>query len=287
MTCGARLTTNYMRIGGVAFDMPDEFVPGASTRSSPRLPDRIEEYEELLLGQRDPPGARPRRRRRSRRRWRSTLAVSGPMLRGCGIAWDIRKADPYCVYDRFDFDIPVGYNGDCYDRFIVRLEEMRQSVRIIRQALDGAARRPAQRRRCRWRSARRRARPTRASSRRRASSASTSSATAARRRTAATCASPSLHQPERAQGDDRRAARSPTRSSRSAASTSTSGRSTADALLRSSPTTGTTSATSRTSSSELLRLARRRSLPDWVVYIVSALLGAVAASCSFVAPSQL
>ena len=57
------------------------------------------------------------------------------MLRGCGIAWDIRKADPYCVYDRFDFDIPVGYNGDCFDRFIVRLEEMRQSVRIISQAL--------------------------------------------------------------------------------------------------------------------------------------------------------
>ena len=60
----------------------------------------------------------------------------GPLLRSCGIAWDIRKADPYCVYDRFDFDIPVGYNGDCYDRFIVRLEEMRQSVRIVKQALE-------------------------------------------------------------------------------------------------------------------------------------------------------
>jgi NADH-quinone oxidoreductase subunit D len=58
------------------------------------------------------------------------------VLRGSGIAWDIRKADPYCVYDRFDFDIPVGHNGDCFDRFLVRLEEMRQSVRIIKQALE-------------------------------------------------------------------------------------------------------------------------------------------------------
>jgi NADH:ubiquinone oxidoreductase subunit D len=62
-------------------------------------------------------------------------SISGPMLRGTGIAWDLRKADPYCVYDRFDFDIPVGHNGDCFDRFIVRVEEMRQSVRIIKQAL--------------------------------------------------------------------------------------------------------------------------------------------------------
>jgi NADH-quinone oxidoreductase subunit D len=58
------------------------------------------------------------------------------MLRGSGVAWDIRKADPYDVYERMEFDIPVGVNGDCYDRFVVRLEEMRQSVRIVRQALE-------------------------------------------------------------------------------------------------------------------------------------------------------
>jgi NADH-quinone oxidoreductase subunit D len=63
-------------------------------------------------------------------------SISGPMLRGSGIPWDIRKADPYCFYDRFEFDIPVGHEGDSYDRFIVRLEEMRQSVSIVKQALE-------------------------------------------------------------------------------------------------------------------------------------------------------
>ena len=134
MTCGARLTTNYMRIGGVAFDVPEEFMPAAQ-KLLVDLPDRIDEYDELLveneilLARARDVGVVPR-----------DLAIngslSGPMLRGSGVAWDIRKADPYCVYDRMEFDIPVGYNGDSYDRFIVRLEEMRQSVRIVKQALE-------------------------------------------------------------------------------------------------------------------------------------------------------
>ena len=62
-------------------------------------------------------------------------SLSGPMLRSAGIAWDLRKADPYCVYDRMEFDIPVGYNGDAYDRMLIRIEEMKQSLRIIRQAM--------------------------------------------------------------------------------------------------------------------------------------------------------
>jgi NADH-quinone oxidoreductase subunit D len=99
------------------------------------MPDRISEYEEMLLDNeivlarsRDIGVLPPEKA--------INASVSGPVLRASGIAWDVRKADPYCVYDRFDFDIPVGHNGDCFDRFIVRMAEMRQSVSIIRQALQ-------------------------------------------------------------------------------------------------------------------------------------------------------
>ena len=64
------------------------------------------------------------------------LGVTGPMLRGSGVDWDIRKAHPYGLYENFDFDVPVGTVGDCFDRYLVRMEEMRQSQRIIRQAMD-------------------------------------------------------------------------------------------------------------------------------------------------------
>jgi NADH-quinone oxidoreductase subunit D len=64
------------------------------------------------------------------------LGFSGPMLRGSGIAWDLRKKQPYEVYDKLDFDIPIGLNGDCYDRYLVRVEELRQSNRIIKQCVD-------------------------------------------------------------------------------------------------------------------------------------------------------
>ena len=134
MTCGARLTINYMRIGGVAFDLPDAFIPALETLMD-ELPDRFTEYEELLFDNeivlmrgRDVGMLSPE--------LAMNASVSGPMLRGSGIAWDIRKADPYCVYDRFDFDIPVGHNGDSFDRFMVRMAEIRQSVRIIKQAME-------------------------------------------------------------------------------------------------------------------------------------------------------
>jgi NADH-quinone oxidoreductase subunit D len=134
MTCGARLTTNYMRIGGVAFDVPDEWYP-AVNRLIAEMPDRISEYEGMLLDN-EILLARARDVGVLKPDVAINASVSGPLLRGSGIAWDLRKADPYCVYDRFDFDIPVGHNGDCFDRFIVRLEEMRQSVSIVKQALE-------------------------------------------------------------------------------------------------------------------------------------------------------
>ena len=134
MTCGARLTLNYMRIGGVAFDVPDEFMPALRALMD-EMPDRLAEYEQLLVDNeillmrsRDVGVLSPE--------LAMNASVSGPMLRGSGIAWDLRKADPYCVYDQMDFEIPVGYNGDCYDRFMVRMEEVRQSVRIVKQAME-------------------------------------------------------------------------------------------------------------------------------------------------------
>jgi NADH-quinone oxidoreductase subunit D len=134
MTCGARLTTNYMRIGGVAFDVVPEWYPAVNALVD-EMPQRIAEYEEMLLDN-EILLARSRDVGVLKPDVAINAAASGPLLRGCGVAWDIRKADPYCGYEKFDFDIPVGHNGDCFDRFIVRLEEMRQSTRIIRQALD-------------------------------------------------------------------------------------------------------------------------------------------------------
>jgi len=141
MTCGARLTCNYMRAGGVAFDIPPEFMP-AATALVKELPDRIAEYEgltmenEILL-------ARSRGIGVLTPEMAVNASISGPMLRSTGVPYDIRKAEPYSGYDRFDFSIPVGYQGDCYDRFLVRIAELRQSVRILEQALEGLPGGPA------------------------------------------------------------------------------------------------------------------------------------------------
>ncbi|HWO93810.1 MAG TPA: NADH-quinone oxidoreductase subunit D [Dehalococcoidia bacterium] len=134
MTCGARITCNYVRIGGVSYDIPEEFLPRAWALVN-EMPSVLDEYEDLLANN-EILLARSKGVGVLTAEEAINLSCTGPMLRGSGVAWDLRKADPYCGYERFNFDIPVGRNGDCYDRFRVRLEEMRQSVNILRQALE-------------------------------------------------------------------------------------------------------------------------------------------------------
>jgi NADH-quinone oxidoreductase subunit D len=134
MACGARLTTNYMRIGGVSKDIPPEFLP-LLQRLTKDLPKRLAEYEDLLLDN-EIIVARSRGVGVLTPEQAIAHSVSGPMLRGSGVAWDIRKADPYAAYDKVEFDIAVGTSGDAYDRFAVRVAEMRQSIRILEQAVD-------------------------------------------------------------------------------------------------------------------------------------------------------
>ncbi len=134
MACGARLTLNYMRIGGVSKDIPPEFLPQLR-RLTKDLPKRLAEYEDLLLDN-EIIVARSRGVGVLTAAEAMSHSVSGPMLRASGVAWDIRKADPYAAFDKVDFDIAVGTNGDAYDRFAVRIAEMQQSIRILEQAAD-------------------------------------------------------------------------------------------------------------------------------------------------------
>ena len=156
---GARMHAAYYRPGGVYRDLPDkmpQYAP-STVRSSEkirelnenrqgslldfiedfakRFPKYVDDYETLLT---------------ENRIWKQrtvgigvvtperaqALGFTGPMLRGSGIAWDLRKKQPYEVYDQIDFDIPIGTNGDCYDRYLVRMHEIRESNRIIKQCID-------------------------------------------------------------------------------------------------------------------------------------------------------
>ncbi|MFQ6007831.1 MAG: NADH-quinone oxidoreductase subunit D [Candidatus Zixiibacteriota bacterium] len=134
MTCGQRLTYNYIRIGGVSKDIPPEFIPKCREVIK-IIGEKMADYEGLLN---DNPIWIARNKGVGVMSPELAIAygVSGPSLRASGIKYDIRKNDPYSIYDRFDFDIPTRQNGDCYDRYIVRLEEIKQSLRIINQALD-------------------------------------------------------------------------------------------------------------------------------------------------------
>jgi NADH-quinone oxidoreductase subunit D len=162
---GARLHAAYYRPGGVYRDLPERMPQYLASKSqneaamrglnenrqgslldfiedfTNRFPKYVDEYETLLTDNRIWKqrtvgiGVVPPERAMA-------LGFTGPMLRGSGIAWDLRKKQPYEVYDRMDFDVPVGVNGDCYDRYLVRIEEFRQSNRIIRQCVDWLRRNP-------------------------------------------------------------------------------------------------------------------------------------------------
>jgi NADH-quinone oxidoreductase subunit D len=162
---GARMHAAYYRPGGVYRDLPERMpqYEQSSLRSkedvkrlnanrqgslldfvedfADRFPKLVDEYETLLTDNRiwkqrtvGIGVVTPERAK--------ALGFTGPMLRGSGVEWDLRKKQPYEVYDRMQFDIPVGVNGDCYDRYLIRVEEMRQSNRIVRQCIEWLRRNP-------------------------------------------------------------------------------------------------------------------------------------------------
>ena len=132
--CGARMTATYFRVGGLALDLPADFLERVS-RFLDTMPGHFAEYENLLTG--NPIWlARTRGVALLSKRDAIALGVTGPVLRAAGMKWDLRKDMPYAGYDQYDFEVPVGEHGDAFDRYLVRLEEMRQAVRICRQAIQ-------------------------------------------------------------------------------------------------------------------------------------------------------
>ncbi|HAD06797.1 MAG TPA: NADH-quinone oxidoreductase subunit D [Anaerolineaceae bacterium] len=131
---GSRMMCNYFRFGGVARDIPDEVMEKIRKLVLDRLPRKLDEMDyfitnnEIVRGRCEGVGVLTAERA-------IALSASGPVLRASGVPYDVRRADPYSIYDRFEFDIPVRYNGDIYDRYLLRLDEMRQSLRILQQVL--------------------------------------------------------------------------------------------------------------------------------------------------------
>jgi NADH dehydrogenase I, D subunit len=134
MASGARMMCNYFRFGGVWRDLPPEFMPQLKELMQ-GLPSFFDEFErllkenEILLSRTINVGVLPKEVAVS-------YSVTGPVLRASGIPYDVRRAEPYSVYDELDFDIPIGSVGDVYDRFLIRIEEMRQSYRILQQVIE-------------------------------------------------------------------------------------------------------------------------------------------------------
>lgn len=131
--CGARMHPNWFRIGGVAQDLPEDWQPLFQDFIK-YMYKKIAEYDKMVLGNRIFQ-ARTKGIGIYTKQEAIEWGVTGPGLRACGFEWDFRKQRPYSGYDQFEFDIPVATNGDCYDRALVRVEEMRQSLRIIDQCI--------------------------------------------------------------------------------------------------------------------------------------------------------
>lgn len=137
---GARLLYNYMAVGGLMRDIPKDFKTDTAEfirtfRPKIKELNALLSYNRIFINRTANIGVLPAE-------VALNYAASGPVLRGSGVEWDLRKSDPYSIYDRFEFEIPVGKGeagtlGDCWDRYIVRVREMEQSLRIIEQALDG------------------------------------------------------------------------------------------------------------------------------------------------------
>jgi NADH-quinone oxidoreductase subunit D len=132
--CGARLTTHAFRIGGCQYETYEGFEKDVKKFLTFVAP-KIDEYEELLTTNRIWV-ERTKKVGTISAKDCIALGVTGPVLRASGVKWDLRKAQPYAAYKQFDFEIPTGQNGDTYDRYLVRMAEMRQSLRIIQQAVD-------------------------------------------------------------------------------------------------------------------------------------------------------
>ena len=131
---GARFTTSYTRVGGQTRDMPDSFISGLRSFLREVLPvidevDKLLTRNKIFIDRTQGVGAISKEDG-------IAYGISGPNLRATGIDHDLRVSHPYLGYEQYQFDVPVGTNGDCYDRYLVRMEEIRQSVRILHQALD-------------------------------------------------------------------------------------------------------------------------------------------------------
>jgi NADH-quinone oxidoreductase subunit C/D len=131
---GSRMMCNYFRFGGVARDLPDGWFERIKALVNDRLPRKVDELDlyltnnEIIRSRGEGVGVLTPEQA-------IAYSAAGPVLRASGVPYDIRRADPYSIYDRFDFDVAVRYHGDVYDRYLIRMDEMRQSLRILQQAV--------------------------------------------------------------------------------------------------------------------------------------------------------